>query len=148
MSMISRSVLTAFGVALIAAPLAAQTAPCCCPGDLDADGVVGPNDLAVLQLLFGPCSPGFACPADLDGNGVVDGGDQAILLARFGACCPGDLDQSGMVDGADATLFQSCFAGAPCPPDPCCPADFIFDGIVDSAAVAIVSAAVGPCPPG
>ncbi len=52
------------------------------PGDLNADGVVGADDLAGLLAAWGPCVP--ACPADLDGDGVVGPGDLAILLANWG----------------------------------------------------------------
>ena len=50
-------------------------------GDLDGDRRVGPSDLAMLLLDYGPC-PG-SCAADLDQSGEVDGGDIAILLMNF-----------------------------------------------------------------
>ncbi len=49
-------------------------------GDLDGDGHVGPSDIAIVLLDFGPC-PG--CPSDLDGSGEVDSGDIAFLLLLF-----------------------------------------------------------------
>lgn len=48
--------------------------------DFDADGIVGPADLAVLLGLWGSLSP--IC--DLDGSGVVDSADLAILLGLWG----------------------------------------------------------------
>jgi len=52
-------------------------------GDLDGDGVVGPSDISILLLDFGPC-PGSPCPSDLDGDGEVGSGDIAFLLLLFG----------------------------------------------------------------
>ena len=54
-----------------------------CPADLDADGAVGPADLASLLASWGPC-PG--CTADLDGSGDVGPPDLAALLAAWGEC--------------------------------------------------------------
>lgn len=51
-----------------------------CVGDLDADGVVGASDLAVLLAAWG--GPG----ADLNNDGVTDSGDLAVLLAAWGPC--------------------------------------------------------------
>lgn len=48
--------------------------------DLDHNGSVGAEDLAILLSSFGACAN---CPADLDGNGAVDGGDIAILLGNW-----------------------------------------------------------------
>lgn len=52
-----------------------------CVGDLDHDGVVDGEDLALLLDRWGDFGS-----ADLDGNGLVDGGDLALLLARWGHC--------------------------------------------------------------
>lgn len=54
-----------------------------CLADLDADGAVGPGDLAALLAAWGAC-PG--CGADLDGDGVVGPADLAALLASWGPC--------------------------------------------------------------
>jgi glucose/arabinose dehydrogenase/plastocyanin len=51
------------------------------PGDLDADGDVGTDDLLTLLGDWGPCE---GCPADIDGDGDVDTGDLLILLANWG----------------------------------------------------------------
>jgi hypothetical protein len=50
------------------------------PGDLDGDGAVGPNDLATLLSLWGPCA---GCDADLDGDGDVGPSDLAELLSYW-----------------------------------------------------------------
>jgi hypothetical protein len=51
--------------------------------DLDGDGCVTTDDLAVLLLEFGNAAwPG----ADLDGNGDIDMGDVAILQMSMGDC--------------------------------------------------------------
>jgi hypothetical protein len=44
---------------------------------------VGPSDISILLLDFGPC-PGTPCPSDLDGDGEVTSGDIAFLLLLFG----------------------------------------------------------------
>lgn len=49
--------------------------------DLDGDGVVDGDDLAVLLGSWGACA---ACPADLNGDGVVDGEDLAVLIGAWG----------------------------------------------------------------
>ncbi len=56
-----------------------------CPGDLDGNGDVDLDDLAVLLGDFG-CASG--CAADVDGDGDTDLSDLALLLANFGTTCP------------------------------------------------------------
>jgi hypothetical protein len=51
-----------------------------CPADFDADGTVGPADLAALLGAWGTA----AC--DLDGDGVTGPGDLASLLGSWGPC--------------------------------------------------------------
>ncbi len=53
-----------------------------CPADVDADGLVGASDLAILLGEWG--QPDSL--ADLDLNGDVDASDLAILLGAWGAC--------------------------------------------------------------
>ena len=57
-----------------------------CPYDLNCDGVVGPNDLALLLGSWGPCP--YPCPADLagTGDGLVSANDLAVLLGHWGPC--------------------------------------------------------------
>jgi len=50
------------------------------PADLDGDGVVGAQDLAILLGAWGQ----GAGPADLDGDGQVSAADLAILLDNWG----------------------------------------------------------------
>ncbi|MDZ4828592.1 MAG: hypothetical protein SGJ09_00150 [Phycisphaerae bacterium] len=52
-----------------------------CPGDLDADSIVGPSDLATLLGAWG--SRGAA---DLDSDGAVGPADLAIILGSWGSC--------------------------------------------------------------
>ncbi len=54
------------------------------PGDLDGDGVVGAQDLALLLGSWGPCPPQEDCPADPNGDGVVGPNDLALLLGNWG----------------------------------------------------------------
>jgi len=67
------------GVGGTAIPLLG-TAPACL-GDVDRDGVVNGNDLA---LVLG--SWGLGGIADIDRDGVVNGNDLAIVLGAWGAC--------------------------------------------------------------
>jgi hypothetical protein len=54
-----------------------------CTGDLDLDGDVDADDLAVLLGGWGTC-PG--CPGDLNASGAVNGQDITLLLAVWGPC--------------------------------------------------------------
>jgi hypothetical protein len=59
-----------------------RTAPSV-PGDLDGDGSVGAQDLAILLSAWGACPPKSECPADLDGDGSVGAQDLAALLSAW-----------------------------------------------------------------
>ena len=48
-------------------------------GDVDGDGFVNGNDLAILLAAWGTNDP----VADIDGDGVVAGGDLGMLLAAW-----------------------------------------------------------------
>jgi hypothetical protein len=52
-----------------------------CSADLDADGVVGAADLAVLLGAWGQRGP-----ADLNADGTIDAVDLATLIGAWGAC--------------------------------------------------------------
>jgi len=54
-------------------------------GDLNGDGTVNGDDLAILLGSWGLCSSklGRPCPGDLNGDGEVDGDDLAILLGAW-----------------------------------------------------------------
>ncbi len=54
-----------------------------CVADLDADGVVGSNDLIALLGAWGE-NPGH--PADFDGDGTVGTTDLLVLLGAWGEC--------------------------------------------------------------
>ena len=56
-----------------------------CVADLNGDGVVGGEDLAVLLAFWGSCKTSD-CPADFDGDGAVTGADLSVLLASWGVC--------------------------------------------------------------
>jgi hypothetical protein len=53
-----------------------------CTGDINNDGFVDGNDLAVLLGAWETADPG----ADLDGSGNVDGADLATILGYWGPC--------------------------------------------------------------
>ncbi len=57
---------------------------CACDSDINADGIVDGQDLAILLAFWGPS--GLFPAADIDANGVVDGADLAILLSGWGPC--------------------------------------------------------------
>jgi len=52
--------------------------------DLNGDGVVNAQDLALLLGFWGPCKTD-CCPGDLNGDGVVNAQDLAILLGHWGS---------------------------------------------------------------
>jgi predicted outer membrane repeat protein len=57
---------------------------CACDADINADGIVDGQDLAILLAFWGPS--GLFPAADIDASGVVDGADLAILLSGWGPC--------------------------------------------------------------
>ncbi len=56
---------------------------CECIADLDGDGTVGAEDLAILLGSWGPCA---GCPADFNGDDTIDAADLALLLGNWGPC--------------------------------------------------------------
>ena len=56
--------------------------PASCPADLNGDGQVASQDIAVLLSAWGT----GAGPADLNGDGTVASQDIAVLLSAWGAC--------------------------------------------------------------
>lgn len=57
-----------------------------CPGDLNGDGEVMPDDL--MHIRFGPCPAAGPCPGDVDGDGVVTPADVQEIISFFGTVCP------------------------------------------------------------
>lgn len=53
----------------------------CAVGDLNCDGTVDANDLAVVLAAWGTNNPA----ADIDGSGTVDAADLSFILANWGA---------------------------------------------------------------
>jgi hypothetical protein len=53
-----------------------------CPSDLNHDGVVDGEDLALLMSNWGLSDPEY----QLDGDGVVNGGDLSEVLGNWGPC--------------------------------------------------------------
>lgn len=58
-----------------------------CPADLDHDGAIGLQDLAILLAHFGQVGNAQPEDGDLDGDADVDLQDLATLLAEFGTPC-------------------------------------------------------------
>jgi hypothetical protein len=82
-------------------------------GDINADGAVGAQDLAALLSAFGPCAAAVPCPADLNGDGQVNAEDLAILLSNFGGTGVGDINGDGAVGAQDLAALLNAFG--PCP---------------------------------
>lgn len=57
----------------------------CEDADLNGDGNVGPDDLAIVLGSWGSCK---GCPADLNGDNAVGPADLALLLGVWGPCNP------------------------------------------------------------
>ena len=58
-----------------------------CEGDLDSDGAIGLQDLAILLAHFGQVGGAQPEDGDFDGDADVDLQDLAHLLAVFGTTC-------------------------------------------------------------
>ncbi len=88
--------------------------------DIDRDGFVTPNDLALFfgQFTAGVCDPvqeSFqpnGCPYDINGDGVQDFADRIAFLALYDAGNPvADLNGDGIVNLEDLALFNGDFTG-------------------------------------
>ena len=117
-----------------------------CPADLDEDGEVGPDDLAILLGRFGPCRN---CAEDLTGDGIVDEIDVDVLSASWGICpssspnirdfCEGDFDEDGDVDAADLAELLGKYGQRDRT------VDLSGDNFIDDTDVAILMDNWGPC---
>ncbi|MCA8960913.1 MAG: hypothetical protein KDC38_10395, partial [Planctomycetes bacterium] len=60
------------------------------PGDVDADGVLGPIDIDALGAARGTCvgDPGFLARGDIDSSGCIDGRDLRIADRYLGLTAP------------------------------------------------------------
>lgn len=61
---------------------------CPCLGDIDGNGSVGAEDLAVLLGGWGTCGSCTSCAGDFSGDCKVDALDLGILLGNWGPCSP------------------------------------------------------------
>ena len=59
-----------------------------CSGDVNGDGVVNGNDLAIVLSSWGPCPGTVSCAGDINGDGMVNANDLAIVLSSWGPCPP------------------------------------------------------------
>lgn len=115
--------------------------------DLDGNGTVGDEDIAILMSFFGAkCAA--SCPADLDGDGYVDANDRKAVELDFGLDCRPDLDRDGFVDvdgldsDDDSDLLVAYVAKRVAPHSAASRADFDADGDVDSDDLDFLLAAV------
>ena len=57
-----------------------------CIADINNDGSVNGNDLAIMLSGWGDCVFGGQCDADLNSDGLVNGNDLTTLLSGWGIC--------------------------------------------------------------
>ncbi len=62
-----------------------DTAPTCCDGDFNCDGVINVLDMIIIVNQFG-CMAG--CTADLNNDGAVGAADLTIFNGLYGIVCP------------------------------------------------------------
>lgn len=114
--------------------------------DLDGNGTVGKEDIAILLGFLGAgCSK--SCPADLDDDSDVDEDDRALLEADYGLDCRPDLDRDGLVDGDggdddDADVLFA-YLDQPAPPHTAeARGDLRVDQYVDEADFEVLAASI------
>ena len=92
-------------------PLAAQAHEltydakiCTCLADLNADGAVDQQDIAViLDHFHEECDQTEGCPYDLNHNHLIGESDATALLGHWGDCpVPGDVTGDGIADAEDS----------------------------------------------
>lgn len=134
-----------------------------CDGDINADGVVDPLDMGILNRNIGcDVSSGSddCANADVNGDGTVDPLDNGYLLSRLGRCnettstpdtptasCDGDPNGDGIIDPLDfgfITLRYGCTQISPEVPG-CGDADLNNDGLVDPLDLGYSTARMGTC---
>jgi len=57
-----------------------------CRADIDGNGSVAVNDLLVVIVAWGPCTPGQMCNSDLDLDGEVAVNDLLAVITAWGDC--------------------------------------------------------------
>lgn len=109
-----------------------------CRFDLNGDGEVGAEDLAILLGAWGPCEG--RCPADFDGNGEVGAADLAILLGAWGSSaeCAVDVPLPSPPFGLLAALGEGVGAASASAPSGLAPIElaelFGFDSLASFSA--------------
>lgn len=101
------------------------------PGDLDGNGSVDLDDLAVfIEVLLGvDAIPKHIAIADMNGSGTADGLDvQPFIDAFLGPRLRGDLDDNGEVNTEDIPLFVLVLLDPTTYPDLIAVADMNYDG--------------------
>ena len=59
-----------------------------CAGDVNDDGVVSADDLAIVLSSWGSCPGKGSCAGDVNSDGMVSADDLAIVLSSWGSCPP------------------------------------------------------------
>jgi formylglycine-generating enzyme required for sulfatase activity len=71
-----------------------------CASDINGDGVVSADDLAIVLSSWGPCPGKGSCASDLNGDGVVSADDLAILMSSWGEVCLSTVTSVTPLSGA------------------------------------------------
>jgi hypothetical protein len=71
-----------------------------CPEDINQDGVVDEDDLALVTLPGShatPCPVREICWRDVNGDAIIDGYDRRMVIHKLGTACgdPGPGDEMG-----------------------------------------------------
>lgn len=96
------------GILLEAYGTCSHPSPGSCPPelplDLDNNGRIDANDVAIVNCYLGQPAPALP-DVDFDRDGVVDADDRAVVQAAAGRLCPYDLNQNGLVEGTDIKVI-------------------------------------------
>jgi len=73
-------------------------------GDLNADGVVTEDDVAILESALGSTPNGPNDGRNLDGDATIDAGDVTALLALCGSACPPQVATTTLLSSPGAQI--------------------------------------------
>jgi len=134
---------------VITATFLVTATPATALGDVDHDGVIDCDDLALLNAAIGQteASPTFNAYADMNKDGSITAADKTLLQAITGPCggtpCPADANGDGFRNGADLSVLLSQFGTSVTPNTG---ADFNGDGLVNGADLSVLLSNFGqPC---
>jgi hypothetical protein len=86
-----------------------------CPGDFDADEIIGQEDVSQALGCFQKPATGTCAGAEMVDDGYITNADISALELGADACagfpslgCPGDLDRNGIISALDLSLLRNC----------------------------------------